>query len=78
MRIWLLLMVGAVGCGSGTKTPSDQPAVFVQPTPSDPTAQQFDVLAHAMAVRLPIPIGRACVVHVLPPFVVAKTLGTPG
>jgi len=35
MKIWLLLMVGAAGCGSGTKGPADQPAVFVQPTPSD-------------------------------------------
>lgn len=35
MKIWLLLIVGAAGCGSGTKTPSDQPPVFVQPTPSD-------------------------------------------
>ena len=35
MKLWLLLIVGAAGCGSGTKTPSDQPPVFVQPTPSD-------------------------------------------
>ncbi len=36
MKIWLLLIVGAAGCGSGTKAPADQPAVYVQPTPSDP------------------------------------------
>jgi hypothetical protein len=36
MKIWLLLIVGAAGCGSGTKVPADQPAAFVQPTPSDP------------------------------------------
>jgi hypothetical protein len=35
MKIWLLLIVGVAGCDSGTKAPSDQPAVFVQPTPSD-------------------------------------------
>ncbi|HEX8952370.1 MAG TPA: hypothetical protein VF945_11025 [Polyangia bacterium] len=35
MKIWLLLIVGAAGCGSGTKATSDQPPVFVQPTPSD-------------------------------------------
>ena len=36
MKLWLLLIVGAAGCGSGTKTPADQPPVYVQPTPSDP------------------------------------------
>src|SRR6476619_2835734 len=35
MRIWLLLIVGVAGCGSGTKAPSDQPPVYVQPTPAD-------------------------------------------
>ncbi|HWE27157.1 MAG TPA: hypothetical protein VHB97_04100, partial [Polyangia bacterium] len=35
MKIWLLLIVGAAGCGSGTKAASDQPPAFVQPTPSD-------------------------------------------
>ena len=36
MKLWLLFLVGVAGCGSGTKMTSDQPAVFVQPTPSDP------------------------------------------
>ena len=35
MKIWALLIVGAAGCGSGTKVASDQPPVFVQPMPSD-------------------------------------------
>ncbi len=36
MKSWLLAIVCAAGCGSGTKPTSDQPAVYVQPTPSDP------------------------------------------
>ncbi|HXU74084.1 MAG TPA: hypothetical protein VN947_32420 [Polyangia bacterium] len=36
MKVWLSLLVCVAGCGSGTSTNSDQPPVFVQPTPSDP------------------------------------------
>jgi len=35
MKTWLLVIVGAAGCGSGTMATNDQPPVFVQPTPSD-------------------------------------------
>src|SRR5262245_54138019 len=35
MKLYLLLLVCAAGCDSGTKPDSDQPPVFVQPTPSD-------------------------------------------
>jgi hypothetical protein len=36
MKLWLLLMMGAAGCGSGTTAPSGQPVAYVQPTPADP------------------------------------------
>lgn len=36
MKLWPLVIVCAAGCGSGTKVASDRPAVFVQPTPTDP------------------------------------------
>ncbi|MGZ3426548.1 MAG: hypothetical protein ACXVCV_07860, partial [Polyangia bacterium] len=35
MKTWLLLIVGAAGCGSGTTAPSGQPVAYVQPTPTD-------------------------------------------
>jgi hypothetical protein len=35
MKVCLLLLVCAAGCDSGTKPDTDQPPVFVQPTPSD-------------------------------------------
>jgi hypothetical protein len=35
MKIWLVVIVGAVGCGSGTKAVSGQPVAYVQPTPTD-------------------------------------------
>jgi hypothetical protein len=35
MKIWLLVIVGAAGCDSGTKVVSGQPVAYVQPTPSD-------------------------------------------
>ena len=35
MKLWPLLVVGAAGCGSGTKVATDQPPAFVQPMPSD-------------------------------------------
>jgi hypothetical protein len=39
----------------------------------DPTAQHSGVLEHAMPLRNKIPLGNVCVVHVLPPSVVATT-----
>src|SRR5262245_57449528 len=36
MRKGLVLFVCVVGCGSGTKTPTGQPAAYVQPTLNDP------------------------------------------
>jgi hypothetical protein len=41
-------------------------ATTAPPVERDPVAQQSDVLAHAMPLRGPVPLGRACFVQVLP------------